>query len=241
MSVTVDVAISAQLALQRRLDTIADNVANTNTAGFRAEQIKFDSVISRFTNNPVHFANQGESYLSAKTGAFIQSDNPLDLAIKGDAWLAIQTPAGLAYTKDGRMQITPAGELQTLNGYSVLDPGGAPLLLNPNAGPPSIAQNGEIRQAGRRIGGIGLYVFPDNVRLDRLDNSSVVSGQPAEPILEGSRASVHQGFVERSNVNGVGEITDLITVSRAFEAVTEMIKKVNDARRDAIRDVGGVS
>ncbi|MDV6034765.1 MAG: flagellar biosynthesis protein FlgF, partial [Phycisphaera sp. RhM] len=106
---------------------------------------------------------------------------------------------------------------------------------------PSIAQNGEIRQAGRRIGGVGLYEFPDNVRLDRLDNSSVVSEQPAVPILEGSRASVHQGFVERSNVNGVGEITDLITVSRAFEAVTEMIKKVNDARRDAIRDIGGVS
>jgi flagellar basal-body rod protein FlgF len=240
MSVTIDVAISAQLALQKRLDTIADNVANTNTAGFRAEQIKFDSIVSRFTDNPVHFANHGESYLSAKTGAFIQSDNPLDLAIKGDAWLAIQTPAGLAYTKDGRMQIIPTGELQTLNGYSVLDPGGAPLLLNPNAGPPSIAQNGDIRQAGRRIGAIGLYEFPDNVRLDRLDNSSVVAGQPAEPILEGSRASVHQGFVERSNVNGVGEITDLITVSRAFEAVTEMIKKVNDARRDAIRDIGGV-
>ena len=83
MSVTIDVAISAQLALQKRLDTIADNVANTNTAGFRAELIKFDSVLSRFTDNPVQFASDGESYLSAKTGAFIQSDNPLDLAIKG--------------------------------------------------------------------------------------------------------------------------------------------------------------
>src|SRR5581483_1973825 len=75
-----------------------------------------------------------------------QTDNPLDVAVQGDAWLGIQTPGGTAYTRDGRLRMTPTGELQTLTGHAVLDTGGAPILLDPTGGPPRIGRDGTITQ-----------------------------------------------------------------------------------------------
>ena len=86
------VSLSGQLALQRRLDTIANNLANVSTAGFRSEEIKFSSLVSRTGADPVAFATEGETYLSRTPGALVKTDNPLDVAVQGDAWLAINTP-----------------------------------------------------------------------------------------------------------------------------------------------------
>lgn len=238
MSIASDVMVSAQLALQRRLDTIAGNIANANTAGFRAEEVEFTSILSRLTDTPVHFASQGGTRLSTEAGAFSQTGNPLDVAINGPAWLAVQTPSGQAYTRDGRLKISPAGELLTATGYPVLDAGGAPVTLNPNAGPPEITREGQVLQAGRRIGGIGLYTLPANATLARYGDTLVTSSEPAVPVVDPAVASLQQGFVENSNVNSVEEISSLITVTRTFDAVTAMMRAMDSARRDAIRDIG---
>jgi flagellar basal-body rod protein FlgF len=238
MTISSDVMVSAQLALQRRLDTIAGNIANANTAGFRAEHVEFTSILSRMTDKPVHFASQGGVRLSTETGAFSQTGNPLDVAINGPAWLAVQTPSGQAFTRDGRLKVSPAGELLTATGYRVLDAGGAPVALNPNAGPPEITREGQVRQAGRLIGGIGLYTLPADAPLARYGDTLVTSTQPATPVVDPAVASLHQGFVENSNVNSVEEVTSLITVTRTFDAVTAMMRTMDNARRDAIRDIG---
>ena len=105
----------------------------------------------------VAFAGNGADYISRRTGAIVKTDNPLDVAVQGDAWLAIKTPAGVVYTRDGRMTIQESGELTTLNGYSVLDAGGAPILLDPSAGLPEISRDGMISQKGNQVGALGLY------------------------------------------------------------------------------------
>jgi flagellar basal-body rod protein FlgF len=240
VAVAIDVMVSAQLSLQRRLDTIASNVANANTAGFRAEEVEFTSIMSRLTDRPVDFASEGGSRLSTATGAFSQTGNPLDVAINGPAWLAVQTPSGPAYTRDGRLQISPAGELLSITGYPVLDAGGAPVALDPNAGPPEITRQGLILQTGRQVGGIGLYSLPANATLARVGDTLVTSTQPAVPVVDPSVASLQQGFIENSNVNSIEEITSLISVTRTFEAVTAMMRTVDTARREAIRDIGSV-
>ncbi len=100
------VALSAQMALERRLDTIAQNVANLGTVGYRADEIAFQTVLSNTSDGSTAFASAGDTYISRRAGALTATDNKLDIAIQGDGWFAMQTPAGVAYTRDGRLQMT---------------------------------------------------------------------------------------------------------------------------------------
>ncbi|MGC3970567.1 MAG: flagellar hook-basal body complex protein [Pirellulales bacterium] len=131
------VALSSQIALEKRLTTIADNIANMNTMGFRSTEVKFDEVLSRTGNDlnaKIAFVSQGNDYLYTETGQFSRTDNPLDFAVKGDAWFSVQTPAGQVLTRDGRFTMSQTGELLSTRGYPVLDAGGSPIQLDPNAG-----------------------------------------------------------------------------------------------------------
>jgi flagellar basal-body rod protein FlgF len=235
------VSLSAQMSLQKRLETIAHNVANASTAGFRAEEIKFDSVLSQTAPDPVAFASAGTSFISRKSGEYVKTDNALDVAVEGDAWLGIQTPAGRVFTRDGRMRMTDAGELQSLNGHAIQDAGGAPIRLDPNAGPPQIARDGTITQDNRQVGALGLFAIDPKANLTRFENSGVLPDRPAAPVLDFSKAGIQQGFIERANVNPVHEITRLIMVQRAFEAVTASIKDAESSLTDAIRTLGANS
>jgi flagellar basal-body rod protein FlgF len=177
MQSSLYVSLSAQIALLQRLESISNNVANASTAGFRAEEIKFEQLISNSTPEPTAFVSPGITYLSRQSGEHVKTDNPLDVAVKGDAWLSIQTPAGAVYTRDGRMKMTATGELQTLTGYQVLDVGGSPVQLNPNSGMPVIAPDGAISQGNRQIGAIGLFTIPETATLARFENSGVIPSQ----------------------------------------------------------------
>jgi flagellar basal-body rod protein FlgF len=241
MQSNFSVALSAQISLQKRLETIANNVANASTAGFRAEEVKFESLLSYASSTPVAFASAGQSYLSRASGEMVRTDNPLDVAVQGDAWLGIQTPAGPAYTRDGRMKMTPTGELQTLNGYAVLDAGGSPILLDPNAGPPRIARDGAISQNNRAVGALGLFKIDDKASLKRFDNSGVIPDRPATPAVEFSKIGMQQGFIERANVNPVMEMSKLIMVSRTFDAVSSSLKDSESSMQEAIRTLGATS
>jgi flagellar basal-body rod protein FlgF len=241
MQTNFSVGLSAQVALQRRLETIAHNVANASTAGFRAEEIKFDTLLSQASFDPVAFASAGNTYLSRRTGEFVKTDNPFDVAVEGDAFLAIQTPAGRVYTRDGRMRMTETGELLTLNGYAVLDAGSAPIRLDPNAGPPRIARDGTITQSNRQIAAIGLFTIDANASLKRFENSGVIPDRPAVPAVEFTKVGMHQGYTERANVNPVMEMTKLIMVQHAFEAVAATLKESDAAQQEAIRTLGATS
>ncbi len=226
------------MAFYRRLETIAHNVANSSTAGFRAEEVKFESVLSRVPPNPTTFASRGETYLSRRAGGVVRTDNPLDVAVQGDAWLSIDINGQQVYTRDGRMMMSPNGDLQTLNGYPVLDAGGAPIQLNPNGGTPQINHDGAITQNGQRLGVLGLFHIDENAKLTRAENSGVIPDQPAVPALDYSTVGVLQGFTEGSNVNPVMEMTKLIEVHRTFEAMTNSMSMEDTSLTDAIRELG---
>jgi flagellar basal-body rod protein FlgF len=232
------VGVSAQLALQRRLETIAHNVANASTAGFRAEEVRFETLLSQANPDPVAFASAGPTFLSRRSGELVRTENLFDVALDGDAWLGIQTPAGVVYTRDGRMRMAPTGELQTLNGYPVLDAGGTAMLLDPNAGPPRIGRDGTITQANRQVGAIGLFSIGSQANLRRFENSGVIPDQPATPVIDFTRVGMQQGFIENANVNAVMEMSRLISVSRAFEMVSGSLAASESSLQEAIRQLG---
>ncbi len=232
------VGLSGQLAIEKRLQTVANNVANINTAGFRADGVTFDTVLSSAGADPVAFSSEGTNFISRRAGEITKTDNPLDVAVQGDAWLGIKTPAGVAYTHDGRMKISASGEVRTLADNPVLDAGGSSLVLDPNAGPPTIAADGMLTQGGRQVGAIGLFAIDPAATLTRASNSAVIPDKAATPILDFTSSGVAQGFVEGSNVNPVLEISKLIEIQHALENMTATNQQADASLQDAIKTLG---
>jgi len=232
------VALSSQIALENRLNTISDNVANANTVGFRATNVKFEDLVFGPADNGMDFVSPGDTYLSQAAGPLRETGNPYDFAAQGDAWFAVETPAGTIMTRDGRFTMQDTGALVTLEGYPVLDAGGAALQLNPRDGAPTAGADGSLRQNGELIGAIGLFQFEPGPNFTRYGNSGVVPDTPPQPLLDRSDVGVVQGFIEDSNVNPVKEMTRLIMVQRAFENAAALIRESESTFSEAIKTLG---
>ncbi|MBX3566798.1 MAG: flagellar basal-body rod protein FlgF [Rhizobiaceae bacterium] len=232
------VALSSQIALERRLTTIADNVANSSTAGFRATGIRFEDVVRGSGDKSVSFASTGNTYLSTKNGALRQTDNAFDFAIQGDAWFALDTPVGTVMTRDGRFTMLETGQLVSIEGHPVLDPGGAPIQLDPRNGPPKAGADGTLRQNDALVASIGLYEFDPGEDFQRFGNSGIIPSGAPEAVVDRNDVGVAQGFIEDSNVNPVLEMSNLIAVQRSFENISAAMRATDQSLSDAISALG---
>jgi flagellar basal-body rod protein FlgF len=236
------VSLSSQMALERRLTTIADNMANVNTTGFRGTEVKFDELLGSTDNKlnaKIAYVSQGNDYLSGDHGELEHTGNMLDFAVKGDAWFSLETPAGRVLTKDGRFTLKDTGELVSIRGYPVLDAGGAPIQLNTAGGEPKVGTDGIIYQDGKQIASLGLFEADISKGYLRYENSGVMTTAQPQPVVNRSDVGVEQGYLENSNVNGMHEITQLIEVNRAFESMTSLTKDSEDSFSEAIKTLGG--
>jgi flagellar basal-body rod protein FlgF len=232
------VSLSSQIALEKRLATIADNVANASTVGFRATGVKFEDVVSGAGAKSVAFTSAGDTFLSGANGGIQQTGNPLDFAIQGDAWFGLETPSGTVMTRDGRFSMNDLGELVSVEGYPVLDAGGSPIQLDPRGGPPKAGADGSLRQGEQLAAAIGLFGFDPGPNFVRHGNSGVVPAAAPQPITDRRDIGVAQGYVEQSNVNPVLEMTRLIQVQRAFENISAMMRETGSSLDEAIKTLG---
>lgn len=233
----IPVALSAQVAMQNRLDAVANNVANMNTPGFRAGGVKFEALLSEITGTPVDYVSSGKTFITRNAGSLAPTGNSLDVGIAGDAWFGIKTPAGTAYTRDGRFHVDSEGNLKTVDNYPVLDPGAGEITIDVNAGPVTIGEDGSISQQGKRVANIGMFLIPEKATLSRYDNSGVIPSLPAEAVEDATSNSVRQGFVEGSNVNPILEMTKLIAVSRAYDQAASAIDQNDQLMSQAVRSL----
>jgi flagellar basal-body rod protein FlgF len=238
VSTDLYVSASAQVAMEKRMEAIANNIANVNTAGYRASGVKFEAALSRVGDDQVAYASPGDVYIIRKQGPVTYTGNSLDVAVDGDGWLALQSPNGTVYSRDGRLHLTALGELQSVAGYPVLDVGGGPITIDPSAGPVQIGESGSISQAGNQVGVIGVFIIPPDARLKRYDNSSVIPDKPAEPAEDMTVSSIRQGYVEGSNVNPIVEMTRLIEASRAFDQAAAAMDQSDQRAQEAVRTLG---
>lgn len=233
------VAVSSQMALEKRMNTLADNVANSSTVGFRSTEVKFNQLLGDTRPTKVSFVSEGQEFLNTNNGGLDRTGNQLDFAIKGDAWFQIDTPAGPALTRDGRFTLTETGDLVTLRGYPVLDAGGAPIRLNAQANEIKVGADGAIQQNGTPVAALGLYEANFANGFSRYDNSAVIPNAEPEPVVDRFDVGVMQGYVEESNVNPVQEMSQLIMVSRAFENITSLMRDSEGSLDEAIKTLGG--
>lgn len=233
------VALSSQIALERRINTLADNVANASTAGFRGTQVKFDQVLASTGSAKTAFVSSGQEYLDTNAGGISQTGNALDVAIKGDAWFQIETPAGAALTRDGRFTMATDGSLVSSMGFPVLDVGGAPIQLNATGGDIQIGADGMIRQAGQQVAQIGLFEADLSRGFSRVTNSGIIPAVAPEAVVDRMDVAVMQGYTEESNVNPIQEMSQLINIQRAFESVASLMRDSESTLSEAIKTLGG--
>lgn len=233
------VSLSGQLATERRLTTIADNIANMNTAGFRQTGVRFAELVGAGMQAKTSFAAPGVSTLSSVQGAFDATGNQLDFAINGEGWFMLQTPGGEAITRDGRFQISPDGTLTNLDGYPVLDQGGAQVQINLTLGRVSADGAGILHQNGAVVGSIGVFDFSNPSETLRRGALSLLPDGAVTPAADRNDFTVQQGALEKSNVDAVEQIARLISVQRAFEQSASLMQKSESSLDEAIRMLSG--
>ncbi len=225
--------LSRQVGLMREMSIVANNIANSATTGYRQEGLIFSEFIKA---NPdgrsLSMGNGNTRNTSFVQGTLNQTGGTLDFAIEGDGYFLIETPAGERLTRAGSFSTNADGDLVTPDGFRVLDAGGAPVFVPPDAGPIAVASDGTISADGRLLGQIGLVQPVDPMMMTREDGVMFVAEAGYEP-AETSR--VLQGFTESSNVDPITALARMIEVQRAYELGQSFLDSENQRVRDALR------
>lgn len=241
MEASLYMATAAQRVMNKQLEVIANNIANSNTVGFRAESVQFQQLVSSATVDELKFPAVGDLYTSQEQGTTTQTANPLDLAIVGKGFFAIQTDAGLAYTRDGRLKISNIGELTSIEGHPVLDAGGAAILLPDPDIVPEIHSDGRIEANGRVIGNIGIFDLENENIESRIGNSAFLAKADPPALAPGRDVKVQQGFLENSNVVAIRELANLIEITKSFDSAFKIVEEADSTVAKSITELGRTS
>lgn len=226
------ITITRQSGLAREMQVVANNIANAATTGFRAEGVIFSEYIQPVENGKSLSMGQGNvRNTSFVQGGLSQTGGTYDLAIEGDGYFLIQTPAGERLTRAGAFSPNAEGELVTYDGYPVLDAGGAPVFVPPNASI-AVSADGTLSADGNPLGQIGLVQPTDAKDMIREDGVMFRADSGFEPA---ENARVLQGFVEQSNVNPIGELARMIEVQRAYEMGQNFLQREDERVRAAMK------
>ena len=228
-------ALTRQSGLMREMQVVANNIANLSTTGFRREGIIFSEHVNRMNEGPSLSMAQGNTRLVDLSQAGLsQTGGTFDLAIQGEGFFLIETPNGQALTRAGAFTPSAAGELVTPDGHRLLDQGGAPVFIPPDAGVVGVAQDGTVSSNGQPVAQIGLWAPVDPNSL-RHQTGTMFTAEELQPI-EGT--TVLQGFLENSNVEPVSEIARMIQVQRAYEMGQKFMDAEDQRMRGVIQTLG---
>ncbi|MFD1510108.1 flagellar hook-basal body complex protein [Lacimonas salitolerans] len=225
--------LTRQTGLMREMRVVANNIANMATTGFRQEGLIFAEHVKRVTDGPsLSMATANVRNTSLMQGALTQTNGRFDLAIEGEGFFLIETPRGERLTRAGSFTPNAEGDLVTPDGFRVLDAGGAPIFVPPDAGALGISADGTISSDGQPLGQIGLFRPADPNSLIREDGVMFRSEDGIEPVEE---ARILQGFLEGSNVDPLGQIARMIEVQRAYELGQKFLETEDERIRSAVK------
>jgi flagellar basal-body rod protein FlgF len=245
MENTLLVGLSRQVILERQLDIVANNVANVNTTGYKADSSLFEEFLKSGAHEDnfvgrdrsVSYVQDRATFRDYSQGAAEQTKNPLDLAIDGGGFLVVQTAGGERYTRDGGLQLNNTGQLVTSAGNPVLGASG-PIVFQPTDHDINVAPDGTITvlEGSSRTdsirGKLRLVSFAQAQKLLKEGSNLYSSGEGA-PQAD-TKSMVRQGFIEKSNVNAVAEMSRMIEVTRAYTQISTLLQQQSDLHKTAI-------
>jgi flagellar basal-body rod protein FlgF len=251
MENTLLIGLSRQTVLERQLDVVANNIANVNTAGFKSDQSLFEEYLRsgahednfKGSDRRVSYVQDRGTYRDFTQGPTEQTKNPLDVAISGDGFLVVQTAGGERYTRDGGLQMNSQGQLVTASGNPVLGTAG-PIVFQPTDHDINVSPDGTVTvvegsgRADSLRGKLRVVSFADAQKLLKQgSNLYSAEGAAAQPDL---KSTVQQGYIEKSNVNSVVEMSRMIEINRAYTQIATLLQQESDLHKSAIEKLADV-
>jgi flagellar basal-body rod protein FlgF len=234
------VSLSRQIALQRQMDVVANNMANINTTGFKAEDLLFqDYKMPVAADNDwavdqtVNYTQDWATVHDMTAGAVEPTGNPLDVALSGNGFLTVSTPNGNRYTRSGSLAINASGTLVDLSGNPVLSDGGQ-VHFTPDDTDITISPDGSITTSQGSKGKLSIAEFA-NVNAMTKEGGNLWAGGTPGPNVS---TRVIQGSIEKSNVSGVTEMAQMIRVQRAYQTLADLMSRQDDLRNNAVQKLG---
>jgi len=225
---------------QQKLDTITHNLANVNTAGYRADRTSFSTV---FTNQNISggdvtqaaaaYLSHSGQYVDVSEGIIKQTGNELDFSINGNGYFRVMKEDGTeAYTRAGNFRLDAEGNLLTQGNLRVLDNAGSPITLI--AGAISVTQEGSIyidsdgsgEAAAESVADLGIVSIKDLTKIKKGD-LTVIETDRANTTPAGPEVSVQQGALEGSNVNSVLAMTEMVAAMRSYQSMMKVVEQYN--------------
>lgn len=227
--------LNRQSGLMREMGVVANNIANSSTTGFRREGVVFSEFVAALDQDPsLSMAHASGRHVDLTQSTLSQTGGQFDFAIQGDGFFLIETPDGNRLTRAGSFTPSAEGELVTPDGYRLLDAGGSPVFVPPDARGLSLASDGTLSAQGQPIAQIGLWQPSDPLTL-RHQSGTLFNAGDIEPA---AGATVLQGMLEDSNVEPVSEIARMIEVQRAYELGQKFLDGEDERVRGVISTLG---
>jgi flagellar basal-body rod protein FlgF len=227
--------LNRQSGLMREMGVVANNIANASTTGFRREGVVFSEFVAAMDQDPsLSMAHASGRHVDLSQATVSQTGGKFDFAIQGEGFFLIETPNGERLTRAGSFTPSAEGELVTPDGYRLLDAGGAPIFVPPDAKAVALASDGTLSANGEPLAQVGLWRPADPLAL-RHQSGTLFSAGDLEP-AEG--ATILQGMLEDSNVEPVSEIARMIEVQRAYELGQKFLDAEDQRVRGVIQTLG---
>ena len=238
------IGLSRQMALKTRMNVIANNLANINTAGFKRDTVhmeEFRMPVAQMTelrgrDKALSYVHDRAVLNNMSAGSMKQSGNELDVAINGKGWFSVDTPSGERYTRNGEFKLNNEGTLVTNDGFPVLGSGG-PISFGPNETQITIARDGTISSSEGVKGQIRVVTFNEEQNLNKEGFNLFKTDEQPTPV---EQPNLIQGMVEGSNVKPVLELTTMIETTRAYVNQAQLLKKSEELKTDAMNKLAQV-
>ena len=238
---------AAANGLQARMDAIdmlANNIANTSTAGFKADREFYSTYLAPEIGNGSQ-ESIGESpvvqrqWTDFSQGTLVPTNNPTDLALSGAGFFVINGPAGPLYTRNGSFQMSTGGVLTTAEGYPVQLSGGGSLQAN-SGSPITVRGDGSVLQDGNVIGQLQIVDFTDPSKLTRANGPYFQNSDPVANATKPSQAVVYQGKVENSNAQAAESAARMVGILRHYEMLQRAVRLGTEMSQQAVQEVARV-
>ncbi len=246
------IGLSRQMVLERQMDVVANNLANVNTNGFKADASLFEEFLrsgaheDNFvgSDRAISYVQDRGTYRDLTQGPLQATNNPLDLAIDGNAFLVVQSQGGERYTRDGGLHLNNQGQLVTVAGEPVLGDSG-PIVFQSTDHDVNVSPDGTVtvleglNTTDSIRGKLRLVSFADAQKLLKEGSNLYSAGEGGLPQPD-VKSQLRQGFIEKSNVNSVGEMTRMMEVTRAYTQVATLLQQQSDLHKNAIQQLADV-